>query len=126
MICDSKKMASRVAIAGALKMNKEGYTFRPWGGGGTVAKADHSRNFVTLSSEGVAAHCTCQFYAANWEYRICKHLQWAQWQVAAAAEREAQQAWEDKQADEASERMANAEHPTSGCVQDKWRALTAS
>lgn len=121
MICDSKKMANRVAIAGALKMNAEGYRFRPWGGGGTVAKEDHSRNFVTLSSEGITAHCTCQFYAANWEHRTCKHLVWAGWQVEAANEREEQQAWEDSIAAEAEARMG-AECPTRGCVNDKWRA----
>ena len=125
MVCDSKKMANRVAIAGALKMSGEGYTVRPWGAGGTVAKADHSKNFVCLPTEGLRADCTCRFFQANWEYGVCKHTVWAGWQVAAAAEREEQQAWEDRIALEAEARMS-AECPTHGCVNDKYRWATAS
>lgn len=115
MICDTKEMALRVAKAGALKMGAEGYRFRPWGAGGTVAKDDHSRNFVELPAPGIVAHCTCKFYAANWEFRTCKHIVWAGWQAKAIAEREEQQSFEDRVALEAETRMS-AECPRFGCA----------
>ena len=121
MKCTDKKMANRVAVAGALKMGAEGYHFRPWGAGGTVAKTDHSRNFVELPAPGIVAHCTCAFFKENREFGTCKHIVWAGWQAKALVEREEMQDFEDRIALEAETRMS-AECPTHGTITDKWRA----
>ena len=124
MICDSKKMAVRVAIAGALKMNAEGYTFEPSAVGGNVRRADGKGYAVVVPTQELRGDCTCLFFNENWDFGTCKHSVWAGWQVATAAEREAQQAWEDRMADEATERMEAAECPSLGCLPDKWRGIS--
>ena len=125
MICDTKKMATRVAIAGALKMNGEGYTFEPYAPvelGGNVRRADNYGYAVIVSTKDSRGDCTCAFFKANWDFGVCKHTVWAGWQVAATKEREAEQAFEDRLADEAEARMG-AECPTQGTMPDKWRAI---
>ena len=120
MICDSKKMANRVAIAGALKMNREGYTFVPFGAGGTVRNTTGSKYFVCIPTESLRADCTCKFFAANWEYATCKHTVWAKWQADAAKEQSLRDAEEDRIADDAAERMFGREAMESDYLTRKY------
>ncbi len=72
--------ATRVAEAGAKKMEREGYTFTsqvdflPIANQTrfTVKKADGTRYNVNLHSET----CNCPFYRENSEFKACKHLTW--------------------------------------------------
>jgi hypothetical protein len=125
MICDSEKMALRVAIAGALKMNREGYTFVPFGAGGDVVRPDgfpYSVALPTPGPQGLSGICNCKFYAANQEWGTCKHIVFAGWQVEAAKEQALRDAEEDSLHLRYSDPSEGAECPT-GCVNDKWRAI---
>ncbi|WP_395089309.1 hypothetical protein [Armatimonas sp.] len=119
-------MATRVATAGALKMNQEGYTFEPYvpvALGGNVRRADKYGYAVIVPTKDSRGDCTCAFFKANWDFGVCKHSVWAGWQVAALTGESARNAEEDRIADEAAERMAGAECPTRGTAPDKWRAI---
>ncbi len=114
MICDSKQMAYRVATSGAKKMGVE-YRYErldtlnwwvknPSGGGYNVAIYTDNSTF-----------CGCGFFEANAEYGVCKHLVKLRWLLKAEADREEEQAFEDRIAAEAEARMS-AECPRFGCV----------
>lgn len=99
MECKDKKTAQRVALFGALKMTEQGYTFEPWGAGGTVRRPDGRGYFVCLPGEGedgVSANCICKFFQKNWEHAVCKHTVWAVWQAKALAKEAERQAEEDR------------------------------
>jgi hypothetical protein len=124
MKCTTKKEASRIAFFGARKMDAQGYTYQrldiwnwwvsnPSGGGYNVAIFDSGE-----------AHCGCPFFDENSEFGTCKHIARVQGLKKDEEAREEQQAFEDRIALEAETRMS-AEGPT-GCVNDKWRAVTTA
>lgn len=88
MDCTDKKMATRVATFGALKMTELGYSFEAFGAGGIVRRKDGFGYSVCLpvgGAQGVSGNCTCKFFEANREFGTCKHIVWAGWQAKAEA-----------------------------------------
>ena len=132
MVCETKKEAARVAYFGAIKMDAQDYQLKEFWpfveengtlrrGGYTVRRGLTSYTVEdTDGAEKRTLTCTCPFFKANVEHKVCKHTQKIEWLL---RDREEELA-EDRIADEAAERMAGAECPT-GCVSDKWRAIAS-
>lgn len=97
MKCSTKTEAARIAFFGAKKMTEEsGYEValvQNPNPRGTVAYVKNPGGFeyaIIDAGEGKLT-CDCGFYRENQEFGVCKHITRTRWEVAAQAEREAQQ-----------------------------------
>ena len=75
MICTSRIQAGKVAAAGADKMERTGYrtSLTPVANVYAVTKPDASATY-TVIEKAEAFTCNCEFFNANAQYEVCKHI----------------------------------------------------
>lgn len=133
----TKKEATRIAYFGAVKMASQDYQYRElrsWSlengelrNGGFLVSAPGGEKYRVFDSpfsvEKRELTCSCPFFTENKAHGVCKHTTKVTWLLKDREGEIEAQAFEDRIADEAAERMAGAECPTRGSVPDKWRAI---
>ena len=112
MICETKTQATNVAKAGAAKMTKQGYRMvylqKPLPVDVRFAvRVDNILAGISYRLNLNTRHCSCPFFADNAEFKVCKHLLWADAEKAGDVAEAEYQAAETARVNEA-ERFARA------------------